>query len=160
MKKGVTLIEFIVAMAIFSIVIVIVMGSFSMAIKAQKRVISIQNIQENAKFIVDFIAKETRMSIINNTTDGISSSLNMTRSSDESSVIYAFEGGNFTRNGIAMNSDDISITGSFYILGVVEDDDTQPRVTITMKLKGLGEQTEEAIEINTQVTLCQRLLDF
>lgn len=159
-RRGFTLIELVVAVAIFSVVIIIVMSCFSMAIKAQKRVISIQSIQENAKFILDFMAKETRMSIINNTADGISSILNMTRSSDGSSVVYSFIDGNLTRNGKSMNPDDISITGNFYISGVVEDDGLQPKVTISMKLKGLGGQTEEEIEISTQATLCQRLLDF
>ncbi|HPH52350.1 MAG: prepilin-type N-terminal cleavage/methylation domain-containing protein [Candidatus Portnoybacteria bacterium] len=160
MKKAVTLIEFIVAIGIFSIVIVIIMSSFSMAIKAQKRVISIQNIQDNAKFILDFMTKETRMSIIDNVTDGISNSLRMTRSSDKTSVVYTFDKGGLTRNNVIMNSSDISVTGSFYISGVVDNDNAQPRVTITMKLKGLGGQTEEEIEINTQATLCQRFLDF
>jgi hypothetical protein len=100
------------------------------------------------------------MSIINNASDGISSSLTMTRSADDNDVIYAFEGGSFTRNGVAISPSDINITGNFYILGSTDGDGTQTRVTIAMKLKGSGTGTEEEIEISTQATLCQRLLDF
>ena len=147
--------ELIIAVAIFSVVITITIGCFSMAIRAQKRVILLQNVQENAQFILEFIAKEIRMSVIN-TTNGLSNSLNITRSSDNNSVIYSFDSGKLTRNGVSMNSEDVDIAGSFYISGVGADN-LQPKLTILMKLNN---QTEEEIVVNTQATLSQRLLSF
>jgi len=161
MRKGLTLIELLVAVAIFSVVIIITMSSFSMAIRAQKKVISLQSIQENAKFILEFIAKEIRMSVIDrDSPNGLSNNLSVTRSSNDEVVSYSFANGNLTRNGVLMNSESINITGSFYIGGVGDTDNLQPKLTITMKLKGLGDSIEEEVTINTQATLSQRLLDF
>jgi prepilin-type N-terminal cleavage/methylation domain-containing protein len=157
-NKAFTLVELIVAVAIFSIVITMAFGSFSAAIKAQRRVILLQDIQENAKFILEFMTKETRMSIINNTSNGSTSELNIVRNTASgTSVVYSFANGKLLRNNVSMNSDNVNITGSFYISGVVSGDKTQPKLTILMKLNYPG---NEEIVVETQATLCQRFLDF
>ena len=157
-RQGFTLVELIVAVAIFSVVVTIIIGAFSMAIKAQKRVILLQDIQENAKSILEFMAKELRMSVISNTNDGLSTELDFTRNtSDGASVVYLFQNGQLLRNGKAMNSPNVNMTGSFYIQGVESGDKIQPRMTILLKLNDV---TDSGIVIETQSTLCQRLLDF
>jgi hypothetical protein len=56
-----------------------------------------------------------------------------------------------------MNSDNVNITGNFYISGVESGDKIQPKLTIQMRL---NDQTNTEIVVDTQATLCQRLLDF
>jgi len=73
-RQAFTLIELLVAMAIFTVVITVVFGLFSTALKGQRRVIALQNIQENGRFLLEFIAKELRMSKIN-TANGTSTTL-------------------------------------------------------------------------------------
>lgn len=155
-RRGFTLVELIVATAIFSVVITMVIGAFSMAIKAQKKVIALQNIQENAKFILEFLAKEVRMGTIS-TANGIRTNLVFIRS-DETSITYVFTDGKITRNGVAMNADEVEIIGRFYINGVGPDN-LQPKLTVVMQLKALGSEFEEETIINVESTLSQRVID-
>jgi len=160
--QGLTLIELLVAMAIFIVVITVVFGLFSSAIKGQRRVIAMQNIQENARFILEFMAKEIRMSKINSSS-GTSNSLNITRS-DGVDVVYTISDGKIIRDdlnsrGIAISAEEVVVTGNFYIEGV-GGDNLQPKVTIAIKVQGVGARPEEQAFINVQTTLSQRILDI
>jgi len=155
-RQAFTLIELLVAMAVFTVVITVVFGLFSTALKGQRRVIALQNIQENGRFLLEFMAKELRMSKIN-TANGISATLNITRS-DDNTVIYTLSNGKIYRNSIQVNSDEVNINGSFYINGVGADG-IQPKVTISLTLQGVGNRAEEQAIINIQTTLSQRFLD-
>lgn len=160
MKKGFTLIELLVAMSVFIIVIMVVLGLFSAAIKAQRKAFAMQDAQENARFLMEFMAKEVRMSTINNST---STNLILTRP-DGSTVIYAIIGGKIERTSSLssgpISSDEVYITGTFYIEGVDSEDGLQPKLTIALKIKTTGTKVEERAEINIQTTLCQRNLDL
>lgn len=167
-RQGFTLIELMVAMAIFAVVITVVLGVFSMAIRAQKRVITLQNIQESAKFIIEFMAKEIRMSTIK--IDSTSSVLSITRfeggeSDSQYNVTYTFNNSAGTLNRQSpqsnnqLNPAEVKITGSFDVVGVGADN-FQPKVTILMKLEGVGYFSEEKAVVNIQTTLSQRILDI
>lgn len=169
-RQGYTLIEFIVALSIFVTVIVIVLGLFSMAIKGQRKVISQQNIQENASFLMEFMAKEIRMSKINgsiNGSNGTFTTLKLTRS-DGINVVYSISDGKIFRNDGTrdgqVSADEVIVTGSFYIEGVnpnpTTNDYLQPKVTIVLKIQGVGNKVEEKSEMNIQYTLSQRNLDL
>ncbi|MFH1129222.1 MAG: prepilin-type N-terminal cleavage/methylation domain-containing protein [Patescibacteria group bacterium] len=159
--RGFTLIELLVAMSIFIVVITIVFGLFSSAIKGQRRVIAMQNIQENARFMLEFMAKEIRMSIINSP-DGVSDTLSITRS-DGDDVVYAISNGRIFRDSPssddAISAEEVFVTGNFFIEGVGIDD-TQPKVTIEIKVQGIGDRPEEQAFIDVQTTLSQRVLDI
>lgn len=154
--KGLTLIELLVAMAIFVVVLTVVFGLFSSAIKGQRRVIAMQNIQENARFMLEFMAKEIRMSKINSST---STSLNITRSDGTTVVNYSLNNGKLYQDGVQVNSDEVSVTGGFYVEGIGADN-LQPKVTIAFKVQGTGSRPEEQAFINVQTTLSQRVLDI
>lgn len=153
-RQGFILIELLVAMAIFVVVITVVFDLFSSAIRGQRRVIAMQNTQENARFMLEFMAKEIRMSEING---GDTNSLDITRSNGDA-VHYLLSNGKLYQNDIQVNSDEISVDGGFYIVGIGEDG-LQPRVTIVFKVQGVGSRPEEQAFMNVQTTLSQRVLD-
>lgn len=162
MKKGFTLIELIVGMALFVLVISIILNLFTTALRAQRKIIAQQNAQDNARFLLGFIAKEIRMSEIDSVSSNI---LNITRHDGES-VTYVFnnaekkiERTDSSTSG-SINSDEVLVTGSFYDLGVGVGDSQQPRVTIAIKIETNSVKSEERAEINIQTTLSQRNLDL
>ncbi len=157
-KKGFTLIELLVAMTIFVVVVMIVFGLFSAAIRGQRRVMAMQNIQENARFILEFMAKEIRMSKINSVNASV---LNVTRYGElfnDVEVEYVFYNGDLLKDNVQINSDEVSVTGKFYYSGIT--DDGQPIITIVLKVQGIGSRTEEQSFVNVQTTLSQRVLDI
>lgn len=161
-NKGFTLIELMVAMAIFVIVISVVLSLFTMGIRSQRKIIALQNVQDNARYLLGFIAKEVRMSEINSVS---SAGLNITRPDGES-VSYFFNNsqGKIERTDSStsgpINSGQVSVTGSFYGLGIGRGDGQQARVTIVMKVETSGAKVEQKAEINIQTTLNPRNLDI
>jgi len=161
-KKGITLIELIVSIALFSLAVIVVLTILSTGINAQRKVIALQNVQENARALLEFIAKEVRMGIVSSAgTDYI----NITRS-DGDVVRYTFSNGDIIRNNItdnlsgAMNSTNINITGSFYVTGLGTADNLQPKITIVLSVQSQGSKVEEQARIDLQTTLSQRNLDL
>jgi len=154
--KGFTLVELIVGVAIFSLVILIAVSLLTTALRVQRKSIAIQNVQDNSRYLMGFIAKEIRMSEIK-TGDGPSADLSIYHL-DHGDIIYTFTGTQITRNGDAISSDEVKVQGTFYVDGRGSDDD-QPRVTIVMKVRTTGGKVEEQAEMNLQTTLSQRDFD-
>lgn len=154
--------ELIVSLALFSIVIIVVLSLFSTGITAQRKVLALQGVQENARFILEFMAKEIRMSIINSSTV---STLDITRPGGER-IGYAFVNGDIERRTIpgsqggAINSEGIIVNGSFYTAGIGTTDNLEPKVTIVLGVRGSGTKIEEQARIDLQTTLSQRTLDI
>lgn len=156
------MIELIVSISIFSIAIISVLSILSISITAQRKVLALQDVEDNARFILEFMAKEVRMGIINGAGTDY---LNITRS-DGDVVQYSFSEGNMIRANIsdnesgAINSDNINITGSFYTSGIGVVDNLEPKVTIALSIQGQGSKAEEQARIDIQTTLSQRTLDM
>lgn len=159
-KKGFILIELVVAVALFSFAIIIALSLFMTGIKGQRRIIANQNIQESARYILEFMAKEIRMSEITGTT---SSTLNLKRASGEI-VSYSFAGTNINRidslNSGPINSNDVLITGSFSVVGLGEGDGIQPKVTMAMKIQNISLRAEENSNLEIQTTVSIRNLEL
>jgi len=167
-SKGVTLLELLVAIAIFAVVITLVVTLFVTALKGQRKAIAMQNVQDNARFLLDFIVKELRMGTINNSNEQ-SYTLSIARPDPTDpaltlNVVYSFSGGNLQRTvdgtGGPINSDQVIATGMFYVSGKISNDNAQPKVTITLKVENKGTKIEEKATINVQATLSQRVLDL
>lgn len=60
-EKGIGLVELVVAVAIFSLVMLAATGIFINAMKAQKAIIAKQNVANNMRYVMEFMAKEMRM---------------------------------------------------------------------------------------------------
>ena len=65
-KKGVTLLEITVAVAIFSVVILSATEIFRMVIEGQRNAIASQNVQESMRYAFETMAKEIRTAIASN----------------------------------------------------------------------------------------------
>lgn len=61
MKKGFTLIEVLVALAVFSTAVTIVTDVFLMSAKAQRKILATQRLQADARFVLETMAREARM---------------------------------------------------------------------------------------------------
>ena len=66
-KSGVSLIELMVATAIFSVLILLAAQIFKMVVDGQRSAISAQNVQENMRYALEKMSKEIRMAQISNT---------------------------------------------------------------------------------------------
>lgn len=64
-NQGVSLIELIAAVAIFSFLILLATQIFKMAVDGQRGSISAQNVQENMRYAMEKMSKEIRMAQIN-----------------------------------------------------------------------------------------------
>lgn len=62
-KTAFSLIEVMVAVAIFSVIILSMTGIFKMVIDGQRRSIATQNVQESLKYFLEVINKEIRMAV-------------------------------------------------------------------------------------------------
>ncbi len=156
-KEGFTLIEMIVAIAIFSVVMISVAGVLLSSFKAQRKSFALQNAQSNARYLMEYMVREIRMSKIN-TGEGETDTLNITNSKGET-IDYKFDlpgafgrPAELLRGGVLLIPENIDIIGKFY----VKSDDAQPRVTIVMKVKSKGGKPEEQAEINLQNTVSSR----
>lgn len=63
-KKGFTLVEMMVVLAIFSVATVVIVDIFMMAGKAQRRTLAIEKIQSDARYSIEAISKEIKMDMI------------------------------------------------------------------------------------------------
>lgn len=63
--KAFTLVEMVVATAIFSLVITVYMGIFLSTFKANGRVLAQQKVQNEIRYILDLVSKELRLGTIN-----------------------------------------------------------------------------------------------
>ena len=180
-KTGFTLTELIVVVAIFALIITTAIGLMIAATQTQRKGIALQNIQDNGRHLMAFMAKEIRVSEIVSADSTGTNTLVITPpdSLDNTDVTYTFIWPQITRRAyifmrqpeeeeeeekkewvtIPLNSDQVKIDGEFVIDGKTTDDNQQPRVTIIMKVESIGTPAKEKAEINLQTTISQRNLD-
>ena len=65
--RGVSLIELMVALAIFSVLILLATQIFKMVVDGQRSAIAAQNVQENMRYALEKMGKEIRMAQVSNT---------------------------------------------------------------------------------------------
>ncbi len=151
-KKGVTLIEVVVALGIFSVVSTIAINVFATTLQTQRKVFNAQLVQENGRYLMESVSKEIRTSKVNSST-GQSSSLNITNSKGQD-VNYVISGGQLLRNGEVLNSSRAGISGYFF---VNKGTDIQPSATIAILIKSKGNgQPSQQSSINLQTTVSSR----
>jgi hypothetical protein len=161
-EKGVILMELIVSLALFSIAVIVILTLLSMGITAQRKVLALQSVQDNARFLLEFIVKEVRMGVISNSSASALDIINQ----DGNAIRYSFINGNIERRtvpgnqGGAINSTDVIVSGNFYTAGIGTTDNLEPKVTILLSVQGSGAKIEEQARINLQTTLSQRTLDI
>ncbi|MDD3292679.1 MAG: prepilin-type N-terminal cleavage/methylation domain-containing protein [Candidatus Pacebacteria bacterium] len=70
LKKGLTLIELLVSMAIFSFLIVGLIGMFSSAVNAQQSVLQNQEILNQGSYVTEYMDRAIRMALRDDGTEG------------------------------------------------------------------------------------------
>lgn len=152
--KGFTLIEVIVATALFSIITIGISNLFVSAMQAQRQIASLQAVQENGRYLMESISKEIRTSRIISD-EGTAQVLRIKNAKDED-VEYIFEDKQIKRivnlDKQVLNSSQIEIVGNFYI----KKEEVQPRVTIVMDLDYKSSKPEQKVGINLQTTMSSR----
>ena len=155
-QRGFTLVELIIALAVFSIVITIVIGSANSVFRGQRKAFAMQNAQESSRFILEVMAKEIRMSTIN-TGGGVNLTILNISNSDGQIFDYQFDNTNkrLLRNGQVISPSNIGVTGNFHVSQYVFPSDPERKLaTITMKIEVVGEG-DDAI-MNLQNTISPR----
>ena len=160
-ESGLTLIELIVALGIFGLVVTMAVSIFVVALISQRRIISLRNIEDNARFALESMAREIRTG---KNFGGSINSLSFTNAKSES-VIYRLN-----NKAIEKSSDGGAnysvVTGpevavdylNFYLLGQSPGDGLEPRVTITIGLTSqVGNQVSN---IKIQNTVSERNLQL
>ena len=162
-QKGLSLLEVLVAISAFVVVISVVLSIFVSGIGSQRKTIAQQNVQDNAMFLLNFMAKEIRMGAVTNYSPPSSLTINRTDSLGNTyDVTYVFDGTNLQRstnplqtvNG-PINSDNVSVSGRFYVSGITPGDNQQPRVTIVIRVETTGNKAEQKAVAELQTTLSQ-----
>lgn len=160
-NKGLSTIELLATVFVFSIIVVIVGGIVARSIHIQRRAAAAQKVQENALFILESMAKEIRVSEVRNqNSDCTATSLNITHPIN-GEVSYMLSGGTVRRiQGSATNivsSSDIEFTRLlFCIRGSGLSDNLPSRVTIVASLK--NKTGNEVVSADLQTTITSRVI--
>ncbi len=168
-NKGYTLIELIIAVAVFSVVVLTMTTVASMAIQSQRKSFGLQGSQETSRYIMESLTKEIRMSKVN-TAAGVSSVLNITTPQGRvyeytfDSVAKRLErqyvsGPGAPKSPLFLSSDDFEVTGNFYIRKSAFPFRVAVTVVMQVKSKTAKTKAEEQIKVYLQSTISSRVFD-
>ena len=154
-EEGITLIELIVAVAIFSTVVLSMTAIAISVIKSQRKSFITQNTQEAGRYLLETMIKEIRMGTINSAAGDGLTVLNITNA-DDITLDYQFDNSNkqLLRQNQLISPTNISLTGSFYLQKSSIPD--RALVTIVMQISALGGRPEERSDIFLQSTITSR----
>jgi len=180
--NGFTLVEMITATAIFSIVMVMAMGSLLNILNANKRSQGIQTTVSNLSSVMDMISREIKTGY--NYHCGLSGDLSLTNDCSSGGSAIAFESYNGDSNlssdqfvfkedsGILYKSTDggfnfLALTASsiiledfyFVVYGSSSLDNIQPKVLVVAS-GYVGEKIKDRTRFNLQTTISQRVIDY
>ena len=165
-KTGFTLLELVVAMFVFSVLMVLAGGTFASALNLQRRAFNIKKVEENGRFVLELMTRELRVANPINTADNNCPALGASFISFQhpvnGAIQYSLNGTQIQRqvNGVdtMISNPDVEATRLvFCITGNTVSDDRQPKVTIILSLKS-GGSAEQSVSIDLQTTVSQRSL--
>lgn len=158
-QSGLTIIELIVAVGIFSLVIGMTIGIFVLAITTQRRITALKNVDDNIRFTVESMAREIK------TGKNFSSSaslLSFTNANGES-VVYRLNA-NIVEKSSDGGTNYSAVTGTevtinylnFYLMGQAAGDGLEPRITIT--IGATSQAGNQSANLKAQTTISERFL--
>ncbi|OGZ35837.1 MAG: hypothetical protein A3A94_01630 [Candidatus Portnoybacteria bacterium RIFCSPLOWO2_01_FULL_43_11] len=180
-SKGFTLLELMVAVAVFVFVVLIGTGAFLTVLNAQRKASSLRVAQDNIRFTMEYMTKEIRMGTLYTCggTEGVlgpqdcdfgSGKNYLTfRNDDGAVVVYKLSGGSSGRLQKSVGGSTYYVSSSesdltfksltFYVTGTGNGaaDQEQPKVTITAEVEADAGKTKSTF--NLQTTVSQRSLD-
>lgn len=177
-EKSFTLIELMVATAIFLMILTMISGFFISAIRAQRMVLANQEVSDQISYALEYMSRSLRMAK-KELGEGCLSQRGLnyesTRGGSGLKFINTLEGNDcqefFLENNqlkywkrstgqtFPLTSNTLKINSLiFNLIGQHQDDDFQPRVTIFLEMSRKGSEGE-SLKIQIQTTISQRNLD-
>lgn len=160
---GFTLIELVVAVAVFASMITVVSSIFINSVSSQRKNIGQQDVLDNARYILENMGRSIRQSFIISP-NGSGSSL-IIEHPTEKLINYYLQNNQImeTVEGrpIALSSNNVYVSRlNFEVSGNDIGDKTQPRVTISISLRNVSSRSDEQSYINLQTTITPRILQY
>jgi len=178
-QHGFTLVELMVAVAIFTFITAMVAGLFVAAIKAQRRILAQQELLDQTSYVVDYMSRALRT---------VRREINPPRCLSQGGISYELTHGvagvkfvnahgecqEFYFNNDTkqlkeakegaeniMTSERLQILSfKIALAGESSADNFQPRVTFFFEAQRIGAKPEEQASIKIQTTISQRNLDM
>jgi prepilin-type N-terminal cleavage/methylation domain-containing protein len=158
--RGFSVIELVVGVSVFSIVVATSLGLFGTVLRSQRAAFAIQELQNNTRFVLEFMSKELRTG----RDFSLNSSTEITfTNADDIDIVYRLNGTTIQRsnNGgisfMSVSSDDVDIIGlRFNIFQSQIPPKRQPFITIVMEVEGAGPKAEEKLQLIIQTSVSQR----
>lgn len=168
--KGITLIEILIAISIFSVIVTGAINLFSSLIKSQKDLLDRAYVLNALSYTTEYMAKAIRMAqkdIIgncigsgNNFVLQGNSSIKFLNNNNECQEFFLENNAFKVRKlGITQNLTPLNITVeslNFVLSGESQSDNLQPKVSFSLKAKVLNSKAPSLI---IQTTISQRMLD-
>lgn len=162
-RNGFTIIEALVATAVFAMTMTAIMGVFLAIIRLNERGSSVRRVQQNARFISEFIAREIRNGQINYSAYGASVPSPFTTTLHyitKDNLVASFElvGDDLFyhqtgETSAKINSEDIDIPNlKFYIRPITEATAQQPYVLMVMRVETNSDQHLAPIDVQTTIS--------
>jgi prepilin-type N-terminal cleavage/methylation domain-containing protein len=167
-NAGFTLTEILVVALIFSLIVVIFSSTFISSSGLQKRAFNIQQVEENASYVLESMTKEIRVSRVSGPDTSCPSSPASSLTIDHpvnGNITYSLSGGDIHRNvnvngqytDTIVSSNTVEFTRlQFCILGTAVQDGKQPRVIILASVRSKNVLQRASMDIQTAVS--QRFL--
>lgn len=167
--KSFTLVEVLVSVTIFTIVISVVLGMTSFAIKIQSKNLSDQYLLNQVDYTMEYLSRQLRMAQRNDTGSDIGScKADCTYNYDGTTLSFIDTGGAcreiFLNNGrievsnTPITSDEFEITDfKVNLENPCKNDNGQPRVTFSFKIRKRGSNDTP---LQFQTTVSQRNLNL
>lgn len=172
--RGFTLVELLIAAAVFTFVMTAVSGLFVAALDMQRRGIGIQKVEENAQFVMEAVAREVRVSIVTSGNADCEPGASIQPRGltidhpDRGTIsyswkpdpavgvnrIYRSEGGRES----PMTADDVDIVSLAFCVTYAGLNDGPTRVTVPMVIRSTGGRERTRVEASLQTTVVSRNL--
>lgn len=183
--RGFSLIEMMVAVALFSIVMLISTGALLALISATRKAQALQSVMNNLNIALDGMVRSIRMGTTYHC--GNIGTLTQPRNCTNGDTLFAFEpfGGDSAdpsdqwiywydaseqrifksedggANGIAITASEVQIDDmTFYVTGTTPGDTAQPKVVIVVRGTAGADSEKTSTTFNIQATAVQRIIDI
>lgn len=144
-RRGLTLVEILITLAIFSLAISLVSFLFMNYLKDNNRLLAYQDLSNNGRFILEMIAREARQKEIQSGGESLTFA---------DGTIYSLSGTDLSRNDDQINNSNIEVTDVDFYYSSTD----QPFLTIVLALE---KSTWKAgtLSLNLQTTVSSRIYE-
>lgn len=156
-KRGMTLVEIILVLGIFSLIVLTISSIFVVGTRNQIETLLMKEIQENSRYLMELITREIRTGYGFPIDPGEYDAISFANQ-ERIPITYKFGGGSLLKNGISITPPGITITGKFilkkYGPDYIPDEEKIPRITVVMKIE--AERAGHKVKTDFQNTIFPR----